>query len=464
MYASDPRRRVFWRALFIVLVLFVFLGGATVLGLALGVWSAIRAVGGRDARAAGRAAWLGVIGSVGTLGFLAATLHLRHATPAVGSLRLTLALLGLGAAVSATGIARAWTARESRSGAAAALCVLLGSGACAAHLLRESSLRMRLARIAWAASAGHAGAVKRETDGAAIGRAPLYGREPILVLAAAGGSVDALSALLAAGVDPRDPANQAGRALVSAARGGHVEVVRLLLSRGVDPNVAAAGEAAAHREIGWPAYMAWARVTEPVKGVLRSAGARDLDVYEGKRAALHEAALAGDTARFRALQNEGVFGLEELEAEVLEATRADRAELVLAAGASGRVLRTAIQADARRTFRMLLPRLTKRHERQEALDLACRAGRLEMVTLIVEGEEARERALQDPARRGVDLPVRLDEKLGVDDRTPLESAARGGHAEVVAYLLSRGAAREARLLEDPEVRRHPDVVSLLEAR
>lgn len=438
--------------MFVVLLFTLALAVATAGCFGLGLWLVVRAVAKREASVGRWAAWLGLGAASGVLAFLAAALEMKGSVPDAGSLQVVGALLALASGIVALGLS---TVRPKGGwrGVLPPLVVAALIAAGATVELREASRRRRIKRVAHAISEGRMVDLASELSGG-IGPCPAYGGKPLSVLAAEAGRAKALEALLASGLDLRVPACQAGPALVTAARRGHVEVVRLLLSRGVDPNAAAAAAA--------PAYMTWAGCPGPVRDVLRQAGARDVDLFESKRAALHEAAVAGDFERFQALRKEGIFSVYDVQREIAAAAEADLAEFVVKAGGDSGIVPAAVRAGARRTFQALLPNL-KKFERAEALWLASAVGQLEIVRIVVEGEEARERALHDPSSRSVELPIGLDEE-DADHRTALALAARGGHADVVAYLLSRGATRDARLLDDPEVRRHPDVVALLRPR
>ncbi len=444
--------------MFVVLLFALAITVLTAGCFGLGLWLAVRAVARREPPAGRLAAWLGLGAAAGVLVFLSTALGTKESVPDAGPLQVVGALLALAGGITGAGL-HAIRPRGGWSGVLPPLAVALVLSAAATVELREASYRRRLGRVARAISDGRQDDLARELSGGA-GPCPAHGGKPLLVLAAEAGRAESVEALLSSGVDLRLPACEAGPALVTAARRGHVEVVRLLLSRGVEPNAAAA--AAARRDLGWPAYMSWAGCPAGVRDVLRQAGARDVDLFETKRAALRDAALAGDFERFQALRKEGIFSAYDVQKEIAAAAEADLAEFVVKAGGDHGMVPTAVRAGARRTFQALLPNL-KKFERAETLWLASAVGQLEIVRILVEGEEARERALHDPSSRSVELPIGLDEE-DADHRTALAHAARGGHADVVAYLLAHGATRDARLLDDPAVRGHAEVVALLQPR
>lgn len=136
---------------------------------------------------------------------------------------------------------------------------LLIAGQAAAAELHDAARRGDLAALETLLAAG--AAVDATDSGGATA----------LYLAAGEGQASVVARLLAAGADPRRPAQgpfgSTGTPIHVAARHGHLEVVRLLLEAGVDPNLADEG-------VGLPLHSALRHGHAAVADLLRSSGAR----------------------------------------------------------------------------------------------------------------------------------------------------------------------------------------------
>lgn len=197
-----------------------------------------------------------------------------------------------------------------------------------------------------------------------------------LFKAAERNAVESVKGLLDEGADVNATLSGDGTPLIAAAREGHLEMVRLLLDRGAKPNIGVSGDGNA---------------------LLNAAreGQRDIVTLLLDRGADINAGVEGDGNALIMASGRGYV---------------DIVTLLLDRGAD---IHKVVAGD------------------ENPIIKACESGQLDIVKLLV--------------ARGADINSRVRVELGtgakqaVEYRTPLSMARKGGHIQVVEYLLSVGA-------------------------
>ncbi|MGH9240547.1 MAG: M56 family metallopeptidase [Vicinamibacterales bacterium] len=200
----------------------------------------------------------------------------------------------------------------------------------------------------------------------------------MLVEAVQRGNREEITALLAAGVDVNTPVPGDGSALIAAAQRGHLDIVQSLLDRGADVNLGVAGD-------GTPLIAAAQRGHLEIATLLLDRGA---DIHKP---------FPGDGNPLIAASQRGHVRV---------------AQMLLERGAQVEDL---VDGD------------------ENALISASEQGHLTLVQLLVShGANVNSRAWANVWQRD-------GQSTTGEWRTPLSMARRGGHAQVVAYLLAQGA-------------------------
>jgi beta-lactamase regulating signal transducer with metallopeptidase domain/ankyrin repeat protein len=193
--------------------------------------------------------------------------------------------------------------------------------------------------------------------------------------AAAGGNIDGVIQMLAAGANVNAAINGDGSPLIAAARKGHMEMARLLLDRGANPDLGVKGD-------GSPLIAAAGRGHMEMAQLLLDRGANPNTGIEGDGSPLIAASGGGQLAMM---------------------------EFLLARGAE---LELVVRGD------------------ENPLIKACETGKLASARFLVQrGADVNARVFVNEIYNGV-----VNEW-----RTPLVMARRNGHADIVAFLLSAGA-------------------------
>jgi ankyrin repeat protein len=194
--------------------------------------------------------------------------------------------------------------------------------------------------------------------------------------AAEAGDIDGINEMLAAGANVNAAISGDGSPLIAAARRGSLDVARLLLDRGADPNLGVDGD-------GSPLIAAAERGDMAMAQLLLDRGANP---------------------------NTGVQG--------------DGGPLIAAAG-EGRVAMIELLLSRGAEIDLVVP------GDENPLIKACEADQLAVVKLLVSrGADVNARVWADFYRNG--------QSTG-EWRTPLSMARRGGHADIVAFLIGAGA-------------------------
>jgi ankyrin repeat protein len=276
------------------------------------------------------------------------------------------------------------------------------------------------------------------------------GEMPLLHHAAMHGSAESIAALVALGADAKAADSDGTTALVVAAAGGHLEAVRELLKHDNRPGYVA--------KYGWTPLI-WAAYGdhEPVVKLLLERGA-EYDVFT--------AAMRGDLARVKELvSGDPTLVAKEVGSDtpLVWAARRNRADVVTYlldeksdinhADWSGSILAQTAWEGHIDIIRILLDRGANTETGAEvrecpygtALHQAAHKGRIEIVRLLLD--------------RGAKI-----DSLNNDRQTPLCFAVGEGHAAVAKLLLDRGADPNGKgrsPLGEAVWESHPDLVRML---